>query len=112
MLISSRRNHRRRLVAALASAGFGLALLTGCSNDDVSCTLDECTVSIARETNASVSVLGVDAKFISADDSTVTLEVAGEQVSLTKGQQAVDVGGLQVVLDSVTSDQVQVKISK
>ena len=104
--------HRRRLAAALASATLGLALLTGCSNDDVDCSLDQCTVSIARETNASVSVLGVEAKFISADESTATLEVAGEKISLTKGQQAVDVGGLLVSLDSVTSDQVQVKISK
>ncbi|WP_229072520.1 hypothetical protein [Actinoplanes sp. DH11] len=109
MLISK---PRRRLAAAVASAAFGLALLGGCSNDNVSCSLDECTVSIARETNASVNVLGVEAKFLSADENTVTLEVAGEQVALTKGQQAVDVGGLQVVLDSVTQDEVQVQISR
>ncbi|MEU8238748.1 hypothetical protein AB0C07_10915 [Actinoplanes missouriensis] len=103
---------RRRLAAAVASAALGLTLLTGCSNDNVDCSLDECTVTIDRETNASVSVLGVEAKFVSADDNTVTLDVAGEQVSLTKGQQAVDVGGLQVSLDSVTQDQVQVQISR
>ena len=47
-------------------------------------------------------MLGVEAKFVSADANTVTLEVAGEQIQLTKGQQAVDVGGLQVSLDSIT----------
>ncbi|MEU4688503.1 hypothetical protein [Actinoplanes sp. NPDC023714] len=103
---------RRRLAAAAASAALGLSLLTGCSSDNVDCSLDECTVTIARETNASASVLGVEAKFISADQNTVTLEVAGEQISLTKGQQAVEVGGLQVSLDSVTSDEVQVQIAR
>ncbi|MEU4419798.1 hypothetical protein AB0F81_04180 [Actinoplanes sp. NPDC024001] len=108
MLISK---NRRRAVAALASAAFGLALLTGCG-DDVSCGLDQCTVSIARENNASVSVLGVEAKFVSADENTVTLDVGGEQIQLTKGQQAVDVAGLQVQLESVTADQIQIEVSK
>jgi hypothetical protein len=102
---------RRRLAAALASATLGLALLTGCS-DDVSCGLDQCTVTIARETNASVEVLGVEAKFVSADDDTVTLDVAGEQIQVTKGQQAVDVAGLQVSLSSVTQDAVQIEVSR
>ncbi len=90
----------------------GLALLTGCSSDNVNCGLDQCTVTIARETNASASVLGVEAKFISADANTVTLDVAGEQISLTKGQQAVEVGGLMVSLDSVTDDQIGLQISR
>ncbi|MFC7533624.1 hypothetical protein [Actinoplanes sp. GCM10030250] len=108
MLISQ---PRRRVVAALASAAFGLALLTGCG-EGVSCGLDQCTVAIARETNASVSVLGVEAKFISADENTVTLDVAGEQIQLTKGQQAVDVAGLQVQLENVTADEIQIEVSK
>ena len=102
---------RRRIAAALASATLGLALLTGCG-DDVSCGLDQCTVTIQRETNASVEVLGVEAKFLSADENTVTLDVAGEQISLTKGQQAVDVGGLMVTLTGVTPEAVQVEVSR
>jgi hypothetical protein len=101
-----------RLAAALSSAALGLALLAGCSNDNVSCGLDQCTVQIARETNASASFLGVEAKFLSADSNTVTLEVAGEQISLTKGQQAVEVAGLQVQLDSVTNDAIGLQVSK
>lgn len=108
MLISK---SRRRLATVLASAAFGLTLLTGCG-DDVSCGLDQCTVTIQRETNASVEVLGVEAKFVSADENTVTLDIAGEQVQLTKGQQAVDVGGLMVSLSSVTPDAVQVEVSR
>ncbi|MFF5078895.1 hypothetical protein ACFY36_17720 [Actinoplanes sp. NPDC000266] len=102
----------RRIAAALISATLGLALLTGCSSDNVDCGLDQCTVTIQRETNASASFLGVEAKFLSADANTVTLEVAGEQISLTKGQQAVEVAGLQVQLDSVTNDAIGLQVSK
>lgn len=101
-----------RLAVVLSSATLLGALLAGCSSDNVSCGLDQCTVSIDRETNASASFLGVEAKFISADADTVTLEVAGEQVSLTKGQQAIEVAGLQVSLESVTSDQIGLQVSR
>ena len=101
-----------RIAALFTSAALGLALLSGCSSDNVSCGLDQCTVTMDRSTSASASVLGVEAKFVSADANTVTLEVAGEQVQLTKGQQAVNVAGLQVSLDSITADQVGFVVSR
>jgi hypothetical protein len=101
-----------RIAALFTSAALGLALLSGCSSDNVSCGLDQCTVTMDRSTSASASVLGVEAKFVSADSNTVTLEVAGEQVQLTKGQQAVNVAGLQVSLDSITADQVGFVVSR
>ena len=101
-----------RLASLFASAALGLAVLTGCSSDNVDCSLDACTVTLDRTVDASASVLGVEAKFVSADENTVTLEVAGEQIQLTKGQQAVDVGGLQVSLDSITADAVNVQVTR
>jgi hypothetical protein len=101
-----------RLAALSAAALLGVAVLGGCSSDNVDCRLDACTVTIDREVNASASVLGVEAKFVSADADTVTLDVAGEQVQLTKGQQAVDVGGLQVSLDGVTADAVTFQVAR
>jgi hypothetical protein len=101
-----------RRAALLTTVILALAPLAACSSDNVDCGLNQCTVTIARETNASASVLGVEAKFISANQDTVTLEVAGEQIQLTKGQQAVDVAGLQVALDSVTQDNVSFQVSK
>ena len=101
-----------RIAALFTSAALGLALLTGCSSDNVSCGLDQCTVTMDRSTSASASVLGVEAKFVSADANTVTLEVAGEQVQLTKGQQAVQVGGLQVSLDSITDSNVGIQVAR
>ncbi len=89
-----------------------IALLGGCSSDNVDCGLDACTVSIDRTADARVSVLGVEAKFVSADAGAATIEVAGEQVRLTKGQQAVEVAGLQVSLAAVTADQVQLAITR
>ncbi|PRY27595.1 hypothetical protein CLV70_110182 [Pseudosporangium ferrugineum] len=78
----------------------------------MSCGLDQCTVTIDRSVDAKAEVLGVEAKFVSADQNTVTLEVAGEQIQLTKGQQAVDVGGLQVSLDSITDGSVSFQVSR
>jgi uncharacterized protein YcfL len=101
-----------RIAALFTSAALGLALLTGCSSDNVDCGLDQCTVTLERSTSASASVLGVEAKFVSADANTVTLEVAGEEIQLTKGQQAVDVGGLQVSLDSITADNIGFVVSR
>jgi hypothetical protein len=102
----------KRLAALLTSAALGLALLSGCSSDNVDCSLDACTVTLDRSVNASASVLGVEAKFVSADANTVTLDVAGEQIQLTKGQQAVQVAGLQVALDSITADTIGLQVSR
>ena len=101
-----------RIAALFTAAALGLTLLTGCSSDNVDCGLDQCTVTMDRSTSASASVLGVEAKFVSADADTVTLEVAGEQIQLTKGQQAVDVGGLQVSLNSITADQIAFQVAR
>jgi hypothetical protein len=102
----------RHIAAALSSALLGIALLSGCSSDNVNCGVDECTVTIDREVNASASVLGVEAKLVSADADTVTLDVAGKQVTLTKGQQSAQVAGLQLTLDSITGDTVSFQVSR
>ncbi|GAA2538582.1 hypothetical protein GCM10010435_02280 [Winogradskya consettensis] len=102
----------RRSAALFTAAILGLGLLTGCSSDNVSCGLDQCTVTIDRTVNASANVLGVEAKFLSADQNTVTMEIAGEQIQLTKGQQAVEVAGLQVTLDSITDSNIGIQVSR
>lgn len=100
-----------RLAAALV---LGAAMLAGCSSQGAStkCGIDQCTVTFDRGAQGSVSVLGVDAKFLGADGDQVTLEVAGERVSLTVGQPAVQVGGLDVAVASVTDTEVAVQVSR
>lgn len=105
-----------RLTAARVAGGLalGLVLLAGCSSEGAStdCGLDQCTITFDRSVDGQASVLGVDAKLVSAEDDKVTLEIAGEQVSLTTGQQGTEVGGLKVTLESVTDSDVVVKVSR
>jgi hypothetical protein len=102
----------RRLAGLLVGVALGLAVLAGCSNDNVDCGLDQCTVTLDRSVDAHASVLGVEAKFIGADGNNVTVEVAGERVSLSVGQQAVQVGGLNVSLASVTPEDISLTVAR
>ena len=110
--LSAARRPVRRSAGLLAAAALALALLSGCSNDNVDCGLDACTVTLDRSVNASASVLGVEAKFVGAEGDRVTVEVAGEQLQLSVGQAATEVAGLQVSLDSVTADAVKLKVAR
>jgi hypothetical protein len=110
--VTTRRTTLARPAALLAAAVLAVGLLGGCGSDDVSCGLDACTVTYEKGVSAGVSVLGVEAKMVSADNNTVTLEIAGEKVQLTTGQPAVEVAGLQVSVDSITDSQVKVRIGK
>ncbi|WP_091341406.1 hypothetical protein [Micromonospora rhizosphaerae] len=104
----------RRAAGLLAGLTLGVALLAGCSSEGAStdCGLDACTVTFDRGVDASANILGVEAKLVGAQGDQVTVEVAGEQVTLTVGQQATEVGGLAVTLDSVTQEQVKIRVAK
>ncbi|MGW0435542.1 hypothetical protein ACWDV4_23760 [Micromonospora sp. NPDC003197] len=104
----------RRTAGLFAGLALGLAVLTGCSSEGAStdCGVDACTVTFDRGVDARASVLGVEAKLIGVDNDRATIEVAGEQLILTVGQQAAEVGGLSVVLESVTEDTIAVRIAR
>ncbi|MFE9655415.1 hypothetical protein [Micromonospora sp. NPDC006431] len=104
----------RRAGGLLAGLALGVALLAGCSSEgaDTDCGLDACTVTFDRGVEASASILGVEAKLVGVQGDQVTVEVAGEQLSLTTGQQATEAGGFQVSLDSVTADQVAIRVAR
>jgi len=103
-----------RLAVSAVSAVLAGVLLTGCGGDgsNVDCTLSDCTVTFDRGADASVNILGVEAKLVGAEGDRVTLEVAGEQVSLSTSQPSTEVGGLQVSLESANSEQIVVQISR
>ncbi|MFC0528446.1 hypothetical protein [Phytohabitans kaempferiae] len=104
----------KRLTARVAiGLALAAAVLTGCSSEgaDTNCGLDQCTVTFDRGVEAQASVLGIDAKLIGAEGDQVTVEVAGEQLTLTVGQQGTEVGGFNVTVESVTDSNVVVKIA-
>ncbi|MBM0229804.1 MULTISPECIES: hypothetical protein [Micromonospora] len=104
----------RRAAGLLAGLALGVALLAGCSSEGAStdCGLDACTVTFDRGVDASATIFGVEAKLIGAQGDQVTVEVAGEQLSLTVGQQATEAGGFAVSLDSVTDQQVKIRVAR
>ncbi len=104
----------RRAAGLLAGLALGVAVLSGCSSEGAStdCGLDACTVTFERGVDASATILGVEAKLIGAQGDQVTVEVAGEQLSLTVGQQATEAGGFAVTLDSVTDQQVKIRVAR
>ncbi|MFF5173030.1 hypothetical protein ACFY3U_10385 [Micromonospora sp. NPDC000089] len=104
----------RRAAGLLAGLALGVAVLAGCSSDgaDTDCGLDACTVTFDRGVDARATILGVEAKLVGAQGDQVTVEVAGEQLSLTTGQQAAEVGGFAVTLDSVTDQQVKIQVAR
>jgi hypothetical protein len=105
--------YARRLSVAVAAVLVALAV-PACSSEgaDTSCGLDACTVTFDRGAEAKASVLGIEARLVKTEGDTVTVEVAGEQLTLTVGQAAVDAGGLAVTLESVTDSNVVVRIAR
>ncbi|WBB82337.1 hypothetical protein O7606_08845 [Micromonospora sp. WMMD882] len=104
----------RRAAGLLAALALGVAVLAGCSSEGAStdCGLDACTVTFDRGVEASANILGVEARLIGAQGDQATIEVAGEQLTLTTGQQAAEVGGFAVTLDSVTDNEIKVRVAR
>jgi hypothetical protein len=104
----------RRAAGLFAGLALGLAVLAGCSSQGAStdCGLDACTVTFERGVDARATIFGVEAKLVGAEGDQVTVEVAGEQLSLTLGQQAAEAGGFAVTVDSVTDQQVKIRVSR
>ncbi|MDG4766587.1 hypothetical protein O7632_21165 [Solwaraspora sp. WMMD406] len=113
-LARSARRDVSRLAGLAAALILGVALLTGCSSEGASteCGLDACTVTFDRGVQASANILGVEAKLIGSEADRVTVEIAGEQLTLTVGEQATEVAGLAVSLQQVTESQVVVRIAR
>jgi hypothetical protein len=107
-----RRRAGARLGALLAAAALGLAVLAGCGGEGskTDCNLNSCTVTFDRGVDASASVLGVEAKLVSVQNSAATLEIAGQQVTVPVGQDAQS-EGWNVAVQSITADNVVVQLS-
>ncbi|MEU8344156.1 hypothetical protein SAMN05443665_1001522 [Actinomadura meyerae] len=102
----------RRKLAVLPFALLPLGALAACGgeNSKTSCDVNSCTVTFDRGVEASASILGVKAELVKVQGEMVTLKVAGQTVTVPvgDGEQA---EGFNVSVQSVTADQVVVKIS-
>lgn len=103
-----------RIARVATVAVLSLTLFTACQSEgaDVNCGVDQCTVAFDRGVEANATVLGVEARLVSAEGDKVTVEVAGEQLTLTVGQAGQEVSGLNVTVESITDSQVTLKISR
>lgn len=103
--------HRLAIVLPALALIFGTA---ACSSEGAStdCSINACTVTFNRGVNASASILGVKAELVGVQGDQVTLKIAGQSVSVpaTGGQASAE--GFNVSVQSVTKDNVIVKISR
>src|SRR5262245_48577749 len=112
----SRRPGRRAgtLACFALAAILGLGLLSACSGEgsQVSCgSVHECTITLDRGVDADASVLGAKVKLVAVNGNQVTVEVAGQQETLTTGETSANIGGLHFTLDKLTDSNVIIKVT-
>jgi hypothetical protein len=103
----------RRALVTVPFALLALGTVTGCGGEgtDTSCSINSCTVTFDRGVNASASILGVKAELVGVKGDQVTLKVGGQTVTVpVNGEQQAE--GFNVSVQSVTQDNVVVKISQ
>jgi len=106
----------RRLALAAASSALAAVLLAGCGGEDsnVSCSLNDCTVSFDRGVDANASILGVDVELVGVRDDQVTVKVADQQINVPAGdaQGEAEAGGLRFQVQEVTDSKVIMKVNR
>ncbi|GAA2407997.1 hypothetical protein GCM10010191_15590 [Actinomadura vinacea] len=107
-MISSVR--RKLAVLPLVLLPLGAAAACSAENAETDCTVNACTVTFDRGVDASASILGVKAELVSVQGQNVTMKVAGQQITVPVGQGE-QAEGFDVSVQSVTKDNVVVKIS-
>lgn len=74
------------------------------------CDIGGCTVTFERGVKAEISVLGVAAELTAVEGNTVTLTVAGQQVTVPVGESR-QAEGMNLTVREVTPEQVVVEIA-
>jgi hypothetical protein len=90
---------------------FVALLIGGCSagGSRTSCGTDGCTITFPRSGDATVSVLGVEAKLVGVQNGNADLLVAGQTVTVPVGGQT-EAGGFTVGVQQVTDREVVVRV--
>ena len=103
---------KTRLLLAAPLLALALGTASACSSENTDCALTTgtCTVTFDRGVDAKASVLGVEAELVEATDTTVTMKVGGQQVTVPlDGEQ--QSGDFDIRVKSITQDNVVVEIS-
>jgi hypothetical protein len=91
-----------------------LALSAGCGSDgkgaSTSCSTTACTVTLDQGVNAEANILGVKMRLVEVQGVRVTVEVAGQRVTLLAGQPAT-IGQVQVSVKKITASQVILEVT-
>jgi hypothetical protein len=102
----------RRKLAVLPLVLLPLGAAAACSSENATtdCTVNACTVTFNRGVDASASILGVKAELVGVQGQNVTMKIGGQQITVPVGE-AEQSDGFNVSVQSVTQDNVVVKIS-
>jgi hypothetical protein len=86
-------------------------VIAGCSSGgtQTSCGADGCTITFPRSGDASVSVLGIEARMLGVRDGMAELVVAGQRITVPVGGQT-EAAGLTVAVEQVTDEAVVVRV--
>jgi len=101
---------RTLTVLPLVLLPFGAVAACGGENSKTDCNTSYCTVVFDRGVDANASIFGVKAELVSVQNETVTLKIAGEQVTVPVGDGQQQTDGFNVSVQSVTKDKVTVRI--
>jgi hypothetical protein len=105
-----------RLALSAATAALAAVLLAGCGGEgsDVSCSLNDCTVTFDRGVDAQASILGVNVELVGVRDDQVTVKVADQEINVPVGsaQGQAEAGGLTFKVDEVTDSTVVMKVTR
>lgn len=86
---------------------------SGGSATGTSCNLSGCTVVLERGVDARASVLGIDVEVVGVTGDKVTLQVAGQQVTVPlDGNAAASVAGFDVRVESANDKQIVLRLTR
>ncbi|MGH3570147.1 MAG: hypothetical protein ACRDRH_29900 [Pseudonocardia sp.] len=103
---------RRTAATTFAVLAVTLGGLTACGGQGsgTDCGLDGCTITFPRSGDATVSVLGIEARLVGVEAGNAQLEVAGQTITVPVGGEAA-AEGFTVRVERVTDTEVVVRIS-
>lgn len=103
---------KTRLLIAAPLAALALA---ACSaegeNASAKCDASACTLTFNRGVDANVEILGVKAELVTATDKTVTMKLAGNELTIPVGENETS-GNFDVTVQEITKDKVVLAVKQ